>query len=44
MKLATGSTVISNGQLLDGTGAPPTPDGMLVVSDGVITYAGPHHP
>ncbi|HKI38614.1 MAG TPA: amidohydrolase family protein [Gemmataceae bacterium] len=41
MKLAAGSTVVRNGQLLDGTGAPPVPDAVLVVTDGRITYAGP---
>ncbi|MGE3316159.1 MAG: amidohydrolase family protein [Planctomycetaceae bacterium] len=40
MKTATGTTVISNGQLVDGTGAPPVQDGMLVITDGRITYAG----
>lgn len=41
MKLAQGTTVISNGQLVDGTGAPPVPNGMLVIEDGRIRYAGP---
>lgn len=41
MKVAQGTTVISNGQLVDGTGAPPVPDGMLVIEDGRIRYAGP---
>jgi imidazolonepropionase-like amidohydrolase len=41
MKTATGTTVISNGQLIDGTGRPPVPDGALVLQDGRITYAGP---
>ncbi|MEQ9408258.1 MAG: amidohydrolase family protein [Fuerstiella sp.] len=40
MKTATGTTVIRNGQLIDGTGAEPVPDGALVISDGRITYAG----
>ena len=41
MKLATGTTVIHNGQLVDGTGAPPLPDAALVSTDGLITYVGP---
>jgi imidazolonepropionase-like amidohydrolase len=41
MKTATGTTVIRNGQLIDGTGAPPVRDGTLIVQDGRITFAGP---
>ncbi|MFN3652523.1 MAG: amidohydrolase family protein [Armatimonadota bacterium] len=41
MKTATGVTLISNGQLVDGTGAPPVPDAALVIRDGRIEYAGP---
>src|SRR6516164_173134 len=41
MKTATGFTVISNGQLIDGTGAAPVADAALVIHDGRITYAGP---
>ena len=41
MKLASGTTVISNGQLIDGTGAPPVPQGTVVLKDGRILYAGP---
>ncbi len=33
--------MIRNGQLIDGTGAQPVPDGVLVIQDGRITYAGP---
>ncbi len=41
MKLATGSTLIHNGQLLDGNGGPPVPNGAVLVYDGRIAYAGP---
>lgn len=41
MKLATGTTVIKNGQLVDGTGKPPLPDAVVVVRDGRVAYAGP---
>jgi imidazolonepropionase-like amidohydrolase len=41
MKTATGVTVIRNGQLMPGTGSKPTSDGVVVVSDGRIDYAGP---
>src|SRR5262245_56527555 len=41
MKTATGWTVISQGQLLDGRGGRPVRDGSLVIEDGRITYAGP---
>lgn len=41
MKLAQGTTVISNGQLVDGTGKPPVKDAAVVIQDGKITYAGP---
>jgi imidazolonepropionase-like amidohydrolase len=40
MKAATGWTVITNGQLIDGTGAPPIRDAVLVIRDGRIDYAG----
>ncbi len=40
MKTATGKTVIRNGELVDGTGADPISDGVLLVEDGLITYAG----
>lgn len=40
MKTATGRTVIRNGQLVDGTGAAPVSDGLLLIEDGSITYAG----
>jgi imidazolonepropionase-like amidohydrolase len=41
MKTATGTTIISNGQLIDGTGKPPIRDAALVIQDGRISYAGP---
>ncbi len=40
MQLATQTTVIRNGQLVDGTGAPPVRDGALVIESGRIAYAG----
>ncbi len=41
MKTARGMTLIVNGQLVDGTGAPPVPDAAVVMKDGKIAYAGP---
>jgi imidazolonepropionase-like amidohydrolase len=41
MKTAEGITVITNGQLIDGTGAAAVPDAAVLVWDGRITYAGP---
>jgi imidazolonepropionase-like amidohydrolase len=41
MKTATGTTIIANGKLVDGTGAPPVGDAAVVIEDGRITYAGP---
>jgi len=41
MKTASGTTIISHGQLITGTGAPPTPGAALVIRDGRIAYAGP---
>lgn len=41
MQTAIGTTVIANGQLIDGSGAPPVRDAALVIVDGRITYAGP---
>jgi imidazolonepropionase-like amidohydrolase len=43
MKNATGTVVISNGTLIDGTGAPAVPDATMVIRDGriaVIDEAG----
>jgi imidazolonepropionase-like amidohydrolase len=41
MKTATGTTLIRNGRLVDGTGAPPVADAALLIRDGRIAYAGP---
>ena len=41
MKTATGSTLITNGQLVDGTGGPVIPEAAVLVTDGKITYVGP---
>lgn len=41
MKLAQGTTIISNGQLVDGTGAPPVLDAAVVIQDGKLVYVGP---
>ncbi|MBI3824297.1 MAG: amidohydrolase family protein [Planctomycetes bacterium] len=41
MKTAPGTTVIHNGRLIGGAGAPPIANGMLHITDGKIAYAGP---
>jgi imidazolonepropionase-like amidohydrolase len=41
MRTAEGVTVIRNGQLIDGTGAAPVPDAVVVIEDGRIAFAGP---
>jgi imidazolonepropionase-like amidohydrolase len=41
MKLATGATVISGGRLIDGTGAAPIGDAVVLIENGRIAYAGP---
>lgn len=41
MKSASGTTIVFNGQLISGTGAPPVPDATLVIRDGRIVHAGP---
>jgi imidazolonepropionase-like amidohydrolase len=41
MKTATGTTLIRNGRLIDGTGAAPVPEAALLIQDGRIAYAGP---
>lgn len=41
MQTARGVTVIENGQLVDGTGAPPVPQAAVILEQGRIQYAGP---
>ena len=41
MKLQPGTTVIKNGQLVDGTGRPAVPNAAVIITDGIISYAGP---
>jgi imidazolonepropionase-like amidohydrolase len=41
MKTASGTTIVFNGQLISGTGAPPVPNATLVIRDGRIVHAGP---
>jgi imidazolonepropionase-like amidohydrolase len=41
MKIAVGTTLITNGQLVDGTGQPAIPDASVLIRDGRIVYAGP---
>ena len=41
MRIATGITRISNGDLVDGTGSSPIRDAVVVVDGGRISYAGP---
>ncbi len=41
MQNASGSLVISGGTVIDGTGSEPTPDGVILVEDGRITFVGP---
>jgi len=40
MKTASGELILSNGLLVDGTGAPPLPHATVVIRDGRIVYAG----
>ena len=49
MKLYSGTTLIQNGQLIDGTGNAPVLNGSVLVHDGKIKYSGasadcPHAP
>jgi len=41
MQTATGWTIISNGQLVDGTGRAAVSDAAVVIENSRITYAGP---
>jgi len=41
MKLATGTTVISNGTLFVGTDSPPIANAAVVIKNGKIVFAGP---
>jgi imidazolonepropionase-like amidohydrolase len=41
MKLAAGTTVVRNGQLVDGTGAPAVRDAVVAIDNGRIAFAGP---
>lgn len=41
MQTASGTTIVMNGQLIDGTGAAPVRDAALVLHAGRIVYAGP---
>jgi imidazolonepropionase-like amidohydrolase len=43
MKAASGTTLVHNGQLIDGTGSPPIPNAVVLIQDGRIAYAGPAH-
>lgn len=40
MKLATNTTIIRNGQLVDGTGKPAISNATVIAHNGRITYAG----
>lgn len=41
MKTSQGYILITNGQLVDGTGRAADPDAAVIIQDGRITYAGP---
>jgi imidazolonepropionase-like amidohydrolase len=41
MKIAKGTVRLQNGRLIDGTGAEPVSDAVVVVTDGYISFAGP---
>lgn len=41
MKLARGTTIVANGQLVDGTGREAIPDAAVLICEGRIAYAGP---
>ena len=40
MQTATGTTLIRNGQIVNGTGAVPLANGAIVIDDGKITFVG----
>lgn len=40
MNVGIGTTLIRNGQIVDGTGAAPIPNGAVVVENGKITFVG----
>ena len=40
MKMGTGTTVIRNGHIVDGTGSPPIAGGCVIIEDGKIAYCG----
>ncbi len=41
MKTASGTTLIHNGQVVDGTGADAIPDGAVLIEAGKISFVGP---
>jgi len=41
LKTSTETTFIHNGQVIDGTGAPPIRDACVLIESGVIRYVGP---
>ena len=41
MKLATHTTIITNGQLIDGTGKPAVQNASVIAENGKITFVGP---
>src|SRR6185295_10259572 len=41
MRNSSDTTVITNGQLVDGNGGAPIPEALLLIEEGRITYAGP---
>lgn len=43
MKTQVGTTIVRNGQLIDGNGGAPIADAVVVLQDGKIAWAGPAH-
>lgn len=41
MRIARSTTLITNGQVIDGTGGPPQRDGAVLIRDGRIAFVGP---